>query len=161
MFHGRSVFGDSVTIPDPTRSSPIGRRVPSGGAWPIAATVGTRIDVTQVRERTESIPIPQTYPGQRTDYGMRDPLDATMTRTIPIDHTRGVNVPIGPGRSPIPYQGPAAPLQQRMLERYAGIFHRPPEVGPQRYAPQHEFGPPTLGGLRGTPDGLGGLVGYR
>lgn len=158
MFHGRGVFGDSVTIPDPTKSRPIGYRVPVGGTWPIDATVGARQDVVGIRERTESINIPQAGYGQRTDRDVSGPLREFMSRTIPLDHARGVNVPIGPERSPIPYQGPAAPLQQRMLQKYAGVFHRPPEVGPHRYDAHHEFGPPVLGA---SPDGLGYLRGFR
>lgn len=162
MFHGRSVFGDSVTVPDPTKSRPI-QRVSTNGLVPVVATIGTRLPVTNIRERTVSMPVPQSYPGQRVGYGPAAPLTEYMTRTTPIGPPRPVHEAIGPWMEvpEAPMRANGAPLEQRMLERDAGIFHRPPTVGGARYRPPHTFGVPVFSGFQGTPDGLGGIRGYR
>jgi hypothetical protein len=162
--HGRSVFGDTVGIPDPgARPRPIGYRVPTNFATPIDASVGTREALTTTLQRTQSMPVPVSVPGQRVGYGARSALTEYMSRTTPVTGVAPNNLPIGRPRNPQPHFGPQAPLGQRMLRRDAGIFARPYQVGGTRYDAEHGFGPPSLGA---SPDGLGfrgfaGLIGYR
>lgn len=157
----QGIFGDSSAAPDPTRSRPVmgsnvGTLVPVDHTFPLTSTIGTRIDVTKTLARTVSMPIPPEQPGQRVDYGMVSPLTGHLTRTLPITRTMQRTLPIGPPRDPRPRWGAPVPLDVQMLQRWSGIFHRPPEVGPHRYNANHPFGPPVLGAF-GNPDGLGGI----